>query len=57
MGATKDMWMDDIEECAQLYICGTYDEEDFRKRMNRLGFYPAEIEEHLSALSEDRENT
>lgn len=54
MGAAKDMWMDDIEECAQLYLSGTYDKEDFRKRMKRLGFYPTEIEEHLSALREDR---
>lgn len=55
MGAAKEMWMDAVERTEDDYVSGLIDEAEYRAQMRRLGFDQHEIDESISALSEDRE--
>jgi hypothetical protein len=44
-------WMTEVELCGEDFSAGKIDEGEFRKRMQRLGFDPGEIDEHLEAVT------
>lgn len=51
MGATKEMYMAEVEACGDEFAAGEITEREFRVRMARLGFDAGEIDDQLEALT------
>ena len=52
---SKDLWLQDYEVACDEFAGEQIDEAEFTARMKQLGFDPGEINDHISALSENDE--
>ena len=53
MGAGKEMWIAAYETACEKFEDGDWGLEEFELEMKQLGYDPAEISDHVEALSRE----